>query len=239
MSITQRIIEAIEGKKQTVPGEICAVCGGTETVEEWHLLKKVLSGNFTDFNLIADKRSNAICSFCVSCLSDLYMTNKNGKKCGLRWFSFLIENGSFYPIEREQRKEYLFDRVFEQPFILAFSESMPPKHVSFKCVESNDPHRFWVCGENSNVFFDRTVWLPVYETANDCYAAGINKSELLSGKVAPWKFNKYVIDYSKLKALQKYRNTQQFELIVSILKREEKTCTKESKQQSQLTLPFL
>lgn len=229
MSITRKIIESISGKSPTIGGNICALCGGEETVTEWYSTKKILSGNFTDYNQMVMKTSKVLCSFCKDALSDDFISSPKGSRCGIRLFSFLIEKNQFIKIDYSEKADYLFNYQFTPPFILVFS-STGQKHISFKALESNDPEAFWVCSDFGNIWFERRKWQPVFEIANNFFQNKVTRTELEQCSVAPWKYRKYNLDFRGIKKLVPHRNKEQYKLIISVLQKEKQEC--ESKPES-------
>ena len=236
-SITQKIIEVIEKKQRKLLDDenMCALCGGTKTIGKWFDFNKNTSDNFTDFNEAKVKDSDKLCYFCKQTISDNFLDSPKGKKCGLRLYSFLVENNKFIKIDLKEKWFYLFEYNYKTPFILCFSET-GKKHISFKAKESFNTKNFWVCTEYCNIWFERKKWYPVFQIANDLYQQKVTKKELLSYSISPWKFNKYNLNFKNLKKLKPYKNTEQYKLIISVLQKEEKCELKQKSKQLALFL---
>jgi hypothetical protein len=192
MTNTELIVSAITWKRgQVFDGLVCCLCGGHRSIDGFTESKKVLSGHFTDRNLMKVRTSDLICDFCKLALSDGLLESTNGNCCALRNVSFLVEGMDlrFKVIAKDEKIKYLFQYHFQSPFILAFTEKHK-KHISFKSVISSDPDRFYVCCEDGNVFFERKKWLAVYQIAQDFLDKGVFKSELESCVIPPWKFER-------------------------------------------------
>lgn len=220
-SITQKIIQAIERKPLGQPSvETCCLCGGNQTIENFHPRKKIFSGNFTDYSELKRPDSKLICDFCVLCLSSEFLPSPKGKRCGLRLYSFLTMNGQFRIIDLKEKEKILFDEKLLPPFILVLS-STGQKHISFKARESTSAAAFWVCTDFANVWFEREIWRPVYELANHFYQNKVTREELRTGNIPPWKFNKYNLNPADASQLKKHLQDLPYQLIITVLTKKE------------------
>jgi CRISPR type IV-associated protein Csf1 len=237
MTNTQMIVSAITKKQRIETEKTCCLCGGNKIISEWTKSKEVFSGNFTDYNYLKNKQSDILCDFCTFALSDKSMDSPKGKKCGLRLYSFLVENNDFTIINYDEKAYYLFEHAFNIPFILAFS-STGQKHISYKSVINYSSDIFTVSTDFMNIIFDRALWFQIYEIANNFYQNKCTKDELLNCSIPPWKFNKYDINFVDYQKLKRVQNTEQYKLIVSILikLKEEKSCQESTQKLSQLAL---
>lgn len=131
------------------------VCGGgAQTYQEWSSFKKTVSANFTDHNILFNRNSDTLCYFCKQCINNSYMDSPKGKKCGIRLYSFLIEDEKFKIIDLKGRECFIFDYIYNPPFILCISFA-GQKHISFKAIESFNKDNFYICTENGNIYFER------------------------------------------------------------------------------------
>jgi hypothetical protein len=227
MTNTEFIVTAITQKPGIDSDQTCCLCGGTRIMSEWRKAKEIFSGNFTDYNMLRYKQSDVLCDFCVFSLSDESLASPKGARCGLRLYSYLVENNQFIKIDFSEKPFYLFEHSFNPPFILVFSQS-GKKHIAFKSLVSHNSALFYVCTDNLNIQFERSRWFDFYKIAKSFYENKCTKDELLAGTIPPWKFQKYSLSFSDYKKLQPVRHTEQFKLMVNSLykiKTEEvKTC---------------
>jgi len=121
--ITKKIIEAIEQKKYNDNIEnTCCLCGISKCFE-FKNRKKVLSASFTDFNTMACKDSNFVCGYCEKIVNNDYMPSPLEKTCGLRLYSFVVENNTFTIINKSEFENYLMHYQYNFPSIIIFSDS--------------------------------------------------------------------------------------------------------------------
>jgi hypothetical protein len=231
------IVSAITKQQGIENDKTCCLCGGNRIISEWTELKKVFSGNFTDYNQLKNKQSDVVCDFCTFALSDKSMDSPKGAKCGLRLFSFLVENNKFIRIDYTEKAYYLFEHFFNTPFILILSNT-GQKHISYKSIINHDQNIFTVSTDFLNIVFDRALWFPVHEIANNFYQSKCTKDELLNCSIPPWKFNKYDLNFFDYQKLKRVQNTEQYKLIISTLikLKEEKLCQESTQQSQQIAL---
>jgi hypothetical protein len=208
MTNTQLIIEAINGKAETISdGNTCCLCGGGETVEKWFDRKKIISSSFTDWNCMSDIDGQTICSFCAACL---------GKELGLRNHSFVADQNGFKFIKHQEKWHYLWDYELAPPYILAFTTTHK-KHISFKAATGHG-ELFYTKGkilvntESEFLWFDRISLKLIKDMIQSLYDGGITKSELLDCSITrKW--------HPELAYLKPYKDTIQYKLIVDCVQK--------------------
>ena len=116
--ITKKIVEAIEQKiYDDNKNGLCCLCGNEKSFE-FKFRKDIISNSFTNQNLMKARHSQEVCGYCVKLLSGLYLDSPKGGRCGIRLYSFLIEENKFKIIQKSERESCLFDYEFKLPFIL-------------------------------------------------------------------------------------------------------------------------
>jgi len=219
--ISKMIIEAIEktAYEDEVDGN-CCFCG-TKKANGFIERKKMLSGSFTDYNALLDKTAMQVCDYCQKALSDKYMKSPKDNSCGLRLYSYCVDDTGFKTIDMSEKIYYLFEHQFVGKFFLAFS-NLGKKHIFFKGKISHSNDEFYVCGEEYNILFNRTQNKELFELVNSMFQLGVTKKELLSFSVDTKKIVKLHIPFEKLVKLKKYRANCCYELIVNALIKDKK-----------------
>jgi hypothetical protein len=219
--ISKLIIESIEQKKyKDIINNNCCICG-IEKANYFENRNKVLSTSFTDYSFMVNKDSQYICDYCQKLLNNNYLNSPKGKTCGLRLYSFLIENNNFYIIDMKQKIDYLFNYKFKIPFLLCFSKT-GKKHIFLKSKLSYNYDKFWVCTEENNIYFERNKYLQIYQIVNNFFQLGVSKNELKTCIIDPKKINKFKLNLNDLIIIKKYKNNQCYELIIDCLIRDKK-----------------
>jgi len=219
--ISKFIVNAIEQKKDIdlISGE-CCFCGKIES-EKFHEKNKILSKSFTEYNYMKNKNCEFVCEYCRKLLNNNYLDSPKGKKCGLRLYSFLIENNKFEIINYDKKIYYLFDHFFKLPFLLCFT-SLGKKHIFYKAKFSYSKNIFFVCTEEGNIYFERDKYKEIYKIVNRLYQLGVSKDELKNCIIDPKKINKYAVTFNDLIIIKKYKNNSCYELIINCLIKDEK-----------------
>lgn len=214
--LSKIIVEAIEQKKYKDDiKKTCCICG-IKKAFKYEIRKKILSTSFTDYNYMKYRISNYICGYCEKLLSNKYLDSPTGKKCGLRLYSYIIQNNNFSIIDMKNKIKYLFDVKYQNNFLLCFSKS-GKKHIFYKAKLSYDNNTFFVCTEDYNIIFDRKKYKKIFEISNELFQKGITKNELLACVIDPKKIYTYKIDYDKIIQLKKHKHDRCYELIIDCL----------------------
>ena len=222
--ISKLIVEAIEQKKyKNDIKNRCSLCG-IENASHFFKRKNVLSAYFTEYNYLKIKGSNYICNYCEKLLSNTYMDSPKGKRCGLRLYSFFVENKKFKVIDMKEKIKYLFDYNFKGSFLLCFSKT-GQKHIFYKAILSDNNNSFYICTETNNIFFERNKYIKIYKIINSFFQQGITKDELRSCIISPKKINKYQLSFNDIIKIKKYKNNYCYELIIDCLIKEKKNDT--------------
>ena len=221
-NISKIIVEAIEQKKykDIDNGLRCCLCGCTES-QSMKLRKDILSKSFNGYVDMKNRVSEYICNYCETLLNDNYMKSPKGNRCGLRLYSFIVENNQFKIIDMRQKIYYLFEHEFKLPFLLCFSAT-GKKHIFYKSKLSYGINTFFVCTEDNNIFFDRHKYKYIYEKINKFFQLGVTKDELKTCIIDPKKINKYQLNFNDIYLIKKYKNDQCYQLIIDCLMKEKK-----------------
>jgi CRISPR type IV-associated protein Csf1 len=219
--ISKIIVEAIEQKnyKDNIEGQ-CCMCG-IEKANNFETREKILSKSFNGYVDMKYRNSNLICDYCQKLLNDNYLDSPKGKRCGLRLYSFIIENKKFKTIDMKQKIDYLFNYKYQIPFLLCFSKT-GQKHIFYKARLSYNENKFWVCTEENNILFERNKYKDIYKIVNNLFQLGISKDELKSCVINPKKISKYQLSFNDIVKIKKYKNNQCYELIIDCLMKEKK-----------------
>jgi CRISPR type IV-associated protein Csf1 len=221
LNISKIIVQAIENKKyDDVIEDKCCLCG-IEKANKFENKKNILSKSFTDYNRMKYRCSEKICNYCIKLLNDDYMESPKGKRCGLRLYSYIVENNKFKIIDMSEKINYLFNYQFKIPFLLCFSKT-GKKHIFYKAKLSYSKNNFWVCTEENNILFEREKYIEIYNIVNNLFQLGISKDELKSCIINIKKIYKFNIDFNNIIKIKKYKDNQCYELIIDCLVREKK-----------------
>ena len=218
--ISKIIIEAIEQKKYDDSFEnSCCLCGIKKSFK-YENRKKILSASFTDYNLMKDRDSQFICGYCEKLLSDNYMDSPKGKKCGVRLYSFLVENGKFKIVDKSEREKYLFEYQFRIPYILCLSNS-GQKHISWKSQQGFSNDIIIINTEEGIIRFERKKYFDIYSIVKKLYENKISKDELKGCNLNPKKIKKLIddkiTDFNELFNLKRFKNDINYNLVVDYL----------------------
>ncbi|HEY0087612.1 MAG TPA: hypothetical protein VGB37_02145 [Candidatus Lokiarchaeia archaeon] len=221
--ITKNIVEAIEQKQyiDDIENE-CCLCG-IKKAFKFKKRNKILSASFTDFNFMKNRDSQFICGYCEKLLSDDYLDSPKGKRCGIRLYSFLIENNKFKIIDRKEKESYLFNYEFQLPYILCYSDS-GQKHISWKANYGFSNNNITINTENGQINFDREKYKNIYLLAKKLYLNKITKDELRECNLVPKKIKKLIdeniTNFNEIFLLKKYKNNVCYNFIIDCLYKE-------------------
>jgi hypothetical protein len=190
----------------------CMMCG--KYIEEGIKYKKVVSGNFTDYDVFANIQGTHICKECATCV----------KTRELRVNSFIADSKHLYLLKKNDLEEYLFnlEKYVDGEFVVGITQSFK-KHNSFRCKVNTNPKCFFIREEDREYLFDVHKLKPVYEKLNEAYLQ-FSKDEILTGNykmisVEQFGINKF-IEYEKL--FKQYRGSAQFDIMLYMLNSEKR-----------------
>lgn len=223
--ISKLIVEAIEQKKHDDKIENqCCLCG-IKKAFKFEKRDKIISHSFTDYNYMKNKDSQFICGYCKKLLDDNYLDSPKGKRCGIRLYSFLIENNKFKIIDRKEKENYLFNHEFQIPYIICYSNT-GQKHISWKAKIGYSNEIIIFNTENGQISFDRKKYLDVYFVVKKLYNNGISKDELLKCNLIPKRIQKLInnniSNFQEISYIKKFKNDINYEFIISCLQKEVK-----------------
>lgn len=220
MNISKMIIESIEQKEYDdyLSGD-CCLCGNKKSFK-YENRNKILSTSFTDFNVMKNRDSQFICGYCEKLLDDRYMESPKGKRCGIRLYSFFIENKKFKIIQKSEKEKYLFDYQFNLPYILCLSDS-GQKHISWKSKEGQGNRVITINTENGLLIFDRDKYITVYTIIKKLFENGISKEELVCCNLIPKKIQKIIDNnissFQEIIFIKRFKNDNCYNFIINCL----------------------
>lgn len=185
----------------------CMVCG--KRIRKGVRFKKVVSGNFTDYDTFIKLNGTHICKECSTCV----------KTRELRTHNILADKDNIYLFKKKDLEKYLFniDKYIETDFIIGITRSFK-KHNSFRCSVNHNTEMFYIREEDKEYLFDVKVAKELYKKLWEMYLY-FTKDEILSGDYNINKIQEIGLNtFSKYEALFKqYRGSHQFDLLVYML----------------------
>lgn len=190
----------------------CFVCG--REIKEGVKVKKILSGNFTNFDVCKSIRSTHCCKECAYCLKDANLRKNN----------IVADEENIFLLKKNDLEEYLFNlgKYVKGDFIVCITNSFK-KHNSFRAKVNQDATKFYIRQEDKEFIFDVGKMKPIYEKLNEAYLH-FSKEELESGNYKMISIEQFGIDkfveYEEL--FKQYRKSNQFELLIYIMNSEKR-----------------
>lgn len=190
----------------------CMVCG--KEIKEGARFKKVVSGNFTDYDTFTNLNGTHICKECSTCV----------KTRDLRTHNLLADKNHIYLFKKKDLEKYLFniEKYVKSDFVIGITRSFK-KHNSFRCSVNYNTKRFYIREEDKEYLFDVEKAKGLYKQLWEMYLY-FTKDEILTGdysinrtqEIGLEVFNKYETIFKQ------YRGTHQFDLLVYMLDSEER-----------------
>lgn len=190
----------------------CMMCG--KYIEEGIKYKKVVSGNFTDYDVFANIQGTHICKECAVCV----------KLRELRANNIIADENSLYLLKKNDLEEYLFniDKYVSGDFVIGITRSFK-KHNSYRCKVNNNTNVFIIREEDKEYVFDRANMKVLYDIIWDMYLY-FTKDEIQTGQYQISKIQEYGLKRFKKheEIIKRHRNTHQFDLLLYILNSEKR-----------------
>lgn len=188
---------------------ICAVCG--KRITEGISIKKVVSGTFTDWNILANITSDYVCCACTWCIKEPRMRRS-------QWIATKDELKFF---KRDDIGIYLFSPP-ETPFVF-FITATYKKHGSFRARVNGSRDLFYIQFEDRQVLFSPNRYKELWAVMNRMYRTFNKTSEIGRGDYIQKRVFEYGIDKwrNDEEMLKQYRGTQVFELLLYALNKQE------------------
>lgn len=190
----------------------CMMCG--KAIKEGVKYKKVVSANFTDYDVFANIQGTHICKECATCV----------KLRELRVNNIIADENNLYLLKKNDLEEYLFniDKYVSGDFIIGITRSFK-KHNSYRCKVNNNTNVFIIREEDKEYVFDRERMKKPYDIIWDMYMY-FQKDEILTGRYSIARIEEYGLERFKAHedVIKQYRDTHQFDLLVYILNSEER-----------------
>lgn len=188
----------------------CMVCG--KKIKEGAKYKKVLSGNFTDWDTLKNLDGTHICKECGAVI----------KTRELRTNNILADKEHLYLLKKNDLEEYLFnlDKYVNGQFIIGITRSFK-KHNSFRCTVNDDTKVLDIREEDKEYIFPICLMRPLYDMLNEAYLY-FTKDELLMGQYNLSSIQEFGLDkFNECENIFKqYRGSHQFDLLVYMMNSE-------------------
>lgn len=190
----------------------CMMCG--KEIREGVKYKKVVSGNFTDYDVFANIQGTHICKECATCV----------KTRELRTNNIIADKDNLYLLKKNDLEEYLFniDKYVSGDFVIGITRSFK-KHNSYRCKVNNNTKVFIIREEDKEYVFDRANMKVLYDIIWDMYMY-FQKDEILTGQYSIARIEEYGLERFKAHedVIKQYRGTHQFDLLVYMLDSEKR-----------------
>lgn len=204
--ISIQVIELEEVKSN------CLVCG--KPISKGTTYKKIVSSNFTDWDICKNKSGTHICKECSTVI----------KTKELRTNNFLATKDNLYLLKKNDLEEYLFniDKYVSGDFVIGITRSFK-KHNSYRCKVNNNTNVFIIREEDKEYVFDRANMKVLYDIIWDMYLY-FTKDEIQTGQYQISKIQEYGLKRFKKheEIIKRHRNTHQFDLLLYILNSEKR-----------------
>lgn len=188
----------------------CMMCG--KEIREGVKYKKVVSGNFTDYDVFADIQGTHICKECATCV----------KTRELRINNIIADKDNLYLLKKNDLEEYLFniDKYVSGDFVIGIAKSFK-KHNSYRCKVNNNTNVFIIREEDKEYVFDRERMKKLCNILWDMYLY-FQKEEIQTGQYSIAKIQEYGLEKFKENEniIKQHRGTHQFDLLLYILNSE-------------------
>ena len=190
---------------------ICAVCG--KAISEGVPIKKVVSGAFTDWNMLADMNASHVCSACTWCI----------KEPKMRRSQYIATENELIFFKRDDIEKYLFEPP-ESPFVF-FVTSSYKKHGSFRARVNDSQQLFYIQFEDRQILFSPNRYRELFELMKKMYITFNKTQEIGQGNYIQKRVMEYGIEKWKRdeEILKQHRGSQVFELLLYALNKPEVT----------------
>lgn len=185
----------------------CMMCG--KPITKGAPYKKVVSGNFTDWDICKNLDSQHICRECATVI----------KTRELRTHNFIASKGSLILFKKSDIEKYLFnlDEYLVGEFVIGITRSFK-KHSSFKCPVNRSTGKFFIQEEDKTYLFNARESEALYKSLWDAYLY-FTKDEILTGNykmigIQEFGIQRYM-EYEQL--FKKHRGSHYFDLLVYML----------------------
>lgn len=221
-ALTKSEIELPELELESIDSN-CMMCG--KVISRGVRFKKVLSGNFTDYEQCRFRQGTHICKECSTCI----------KTREIRTSSFVADKDNLYLLRKNDIESYLFNLsdYVENEFVIGLTKTFK-KHNSFKCAVNQDTSSFYIQEEDVSYLFKVNEMKELYKLLNEAYLQ-FTKDELITGDynllgMRDFGLDKFV-EYEEI--FKKYRGSHQFNLLVHIMNSEKRNEYIKHKQQEE------
>ena len=213
MLSTEIICEALnETNKEfeEIDRDTCFLCG--KEITKGVKVKKILSSNFTNFDICNNIQKEYICNECAYCI----------KNADLRKFNIIASKDNIYLLKKNDLEGYLFNlyRYIEGEFIVCITQSFK-KHNVIRAKVNTNPNIFYIRQEADEYSFNATELKEVYKKLNEAYLY-FSKEELETGDYKIISIEQFglenFLEYEEV--FKKYRGSSQFSLLIYIMNSE-------------------
>lgn len=185
----------------------CIICG--KHINLGSPYRKVISGNFTDWDICKNKGGTHICKECGAVIKIRKLRNSN----------FIAIKSKLYLFKKNDIEEYLFnlDKYVTGEFVVGLTRSFK-KHSSFKCPVNRSTQEFYIQEEDKTYFFKAERLQPLYARLWEAYLY-FTKDELLTGNYKMISIQEFGLErfgeYERL--FKQHRGSHYFDLLVYIM----------------------
>lgn len=196
-------IEINEQETEEIEGN-CMMCG--KDIIEGTKYRKIVSSNFTDYDVFQNITGTHICKECGVCV----------KTRQLRINNFIADKNHIYFLKKNDLEEYIFniDKYVKGEFVIGLTRSFK-KHNSYRCTVNASTDEFCIREEDKAYLFNKKKMEQLYEILNEAYLH-FTKDDLLTGNYSLMNIQEFGIDKFKEyeSIFKKHRKTHQFDLLV-------------------------
>ncbi len=190
----------------------CMMCG--KEIKEGVRYKKVVSANFTDYDVFTNIQGSHICKECATCV----------KIRELRTNNIIADKDNLYLLKKNDLEEYLFniDKYVSGDFIIGITRSFK-KHNSYRCKVNNNTNIFVIREEDKEYVFNRHDMKVLYDMVWDMYLY-FTKDEIQTGQYSIAKIQEYGLEKftENENIIKQHRGTHQFDLLLYMLNSEKR-----------------
>lgn len=205
---------------------LCIVCNKQSGIEK---LFKVVSSNFTAYELLYKNKKELVCQDCIDIL-------KNPK---MRRSSWIQDKKQTIFFKNNESLQYILNlsNYIEIPFRIGFTKSFK-KHTFLQSVWNYDYNNFKIGTDFAGTIeFDKNSLINCIYLLQFLYRLGFSKEDLKNLSPSLHRFNQFQnknmkkLWYKKYRPyLKKYNNNPVYDMIIIMLKRDEEELKNARKQ---------
>jgi hypothetical protein len=198
-------LEKFENKK-------CFMCG--KCINQGIKLKKIISGNFTNFNYAKCIESEYMCIECSTCIKNSDLVRKN----------FIADSKKIHFLSKNDIEEYIFnlEKYVESEFVVCLTKTFK-KHNSFKACVNKSFDIFTIQLEDKQIKFYKKEFRKLHKMLNEAYLY-FTKDDLESGNYNLLSIKDFGIEKTEIyeNEFKKHRKTEYFNFLIWIMNSEKR-----------------